>query len=50
MDEVAGHGKATGHVRGVALVLGNCGDDVPGDLLLRRQNRYMGKVTKSITT
>ena len=26
MDEVVGHGKATGHIRGVTLVPGESGD------------------------
>ena len=36
MDEVTGHGKATGHVHRVALVPDESGDDVPGDPWLRR--------------
>ena len=36
MDEVAGHGKATGHVRGDALVPGDSSDDVLDDPRLRR--------------
>jgi len=36
LDEVAGHGKATGHVRGDALVPGDSGDDVPDDPWLRQ--------------
>ena len=36
MAEVAGHGKATDHVRRVALVPGESGDNVPGDPRLRR--------------
>ena len=34
-------------MRVVVLVHGKCGDDVPGDLLLPRQNRYMGEANKS---
>ena len=50
MDEVAGHDKAIGHVCRVALVPSKSGDDVHGDPLLCRQNRYMSEATKLITT
>ena len=49
MDEVAGHGKTTGHVHGVALVPGESGDNVLNDPWLRRRNHYTNMVTKSIT-
>ena len=35
------------HVRGSAPVHANRGEDVLSDLLLRRQNCYMGEATKS---
>ena len=47
LDEVAGLGKVVGHERGVALVQGQRGDGVPGDLLLRRRNCYTSEATKS---
>ena len=36
MDEVVGHGKAIGHICGVALVPDESDDDVPGDPRLHR--------------
>ena len=39
-------GKVVGHERGVTLVHGKRGDDVPGDLLLHQRNCYMGEATK----
>ena len=42
-----GLGKVVGHERGVTLVHGKRGDNVPGDLLLHQQNCYMGELTKS---
>ena len=39
--------KVVDHEHGVTLVHGKRSDGVPGDLLLRRQNCYMGKATKS---
>ena len=47
LDEVVGLSKVVDHKRRVALVHGKCGDDVPDDLLLRQQNCYTGKATKS---
>ena len=36
LDEVVRLGKVVGHVHGVVLVHGKCGDSVPDDLLLHR--------------
>jgi len=47
LDEVAGLGRVVGHEREVVLVNGKRGNGVPGDLLLRRRNCYMGEATKS---
>ena len=47
LDKVMGLDRVVGHEREVILVHGKHGDGVPSDLLLCRQNYYMGKATKS---
>ena len=47
LDEVAGLSKVVGHEHEVVRVHSKHGDGVPGDLLLRRRNCYMGEATKS---